>query len=140
MTVERLPVSPETVTVLGNRVKKSSPAWRGLDLENADLATQATIMLVICGPDEAPPDLHLRVPWWHPDDGPAPSPPEMYYRVRPRMEPGKKWKGKKVESVAFERWRGEWMRPACGWRAARKVGCERVERPFARVGMDARCS
>jgi hypothetical protein len=31
-----------------------------------------------------------------------------YYRVRPRMEAGKKWKGRKVIAVDFERVSGAW--------------------------------
>jgi hypothetical protein len=105
--IERLPITPETVTVLGRRVKANSPMWAGLDLANADLRMQASILLMTIGPD-APVDLHLSAPWWHPEDGPPPSPPEMWYRVRPRMQPGKKWKGRKVQTVQFERWSGKW--------------------------------
>lgn len=101
-------ISPETVTVLGRNVKATDAAWLGLDLDGADLLIQATIMWVIIGSDAAPVDLHLRAPWWHPDDGPRPDPPEMYYRVRPRMKVGKRWRGDMVKSVAFERWDGKW--------------------------------
>lgn len=106
--MERVPVSPETCTVLGYRVKASDPRWAGLDLDKADLIMQSTLMLCVCGPDDAPIDAHLRAPWWHPDDGPAPDPPEMYFRVRPRMQAGKKWEGRKVKFVAFERFSGKW--------------------------------
>lgn len=106
--MERVRVSPETVTVLGYRCKPDDVRWTGLDFAKADLRTQSSLFLMLCGKDDAPPDLHLSVPWWHPDDGEHPDPPEMYWRVRPRMEPGKRWKGKKVKTVAFERWSGEW--------------------------------
>jgi hypothetical protein len=104
----RYDISPETVTVLGRNVKETDAMWRGLDLDNADLLAQSTLMMMVCGSREAPFDLHLRTPWWHPDDGPAPTPPEMFYRVRPKMKVGKKWKNNIVRSVTFERVSGKW--------------------------------
>lgn len=110
MTMTRVPVSPETVTVLGSRVKATDAAWLGLDLANAEPRTQNTLSLFVFGPDGAGLDLHLDVPWCHPDDQTgSPADFDCRYRVRPRMEPGKRWKGKMVKSVAFERWRGEWF-------------------------------
>ena len=107
--MERFPVSPETVTVLGNRVKETSPAWTGLDLARAEPAVQNTMFLMICGAADAPRDKHLRVPWCHPEDQTgSPDDFDCIYRVRPRMEPGKKWKGRKVKEVDFERWNGKW--------------------------------
>ena len=109
-TIERLKVSPEVVTVLGNKVRETSPAWRGLDFANAELRTQTTIMIHIVGPDEAPRDVHLNVPWCHPDDQTGnPDDFDCRYRVRPRMAPGKKWKGRLVRRVDFERWNGDWF-------------------------------
>jgi hypothetical protein len=108
--MERVPVSPETVTVLGHKVKRATdPLWAGLFLEHAMPATQSSLMLMICGKD-APVDIHLRVPWCHPEDreGTKDDWTDCIYRVRPRMQPGKKWKGQKVKSVAFERWQDEW--------------------------------
>lgn len=108
--MDRVPVSAETCTVLGYKVKTRDPEWAGLDLDRADLLQQSTLMLAICGPNDAPPDLHLSVPWCHPDDRARGEEPDgCYYRVRPRMEPGKKWAGKKVKAVAFERWAGKWF-------------------------------
>lgn len=97
---ERLPVSPETVTVLGYRVRAHEPRWQGLDFAAATLRTQSTLMLAVCGKD-APYDLHLNVPFAYPGE-----PPERYegvrYRVRPQAEPGKKWRGRKVADVAIK--------------------------------------
>lgn len=108
--MERFPVSPETVTVLGYKVKATDPMWTGLDLANAEPRQQASIMLAMVGADEAPPDIHLNVPWMHPEDRARdPGDDGCRYRVRPRMEPGKKWKGRKVKSVAFERYSGQWF-------------------------------
>lgn len=105
----RVPVSHETVTVLGSRVKANSPAWTGLDLANAEPRVQSSLMLTVIGPGEAPLDIHLNVPWCHPDDRTgSPDDFDCRYRVRPRMEAGKRWKGKKVVAVAFERWDGKW--------------------------------
>ena len=106
----RLPVSPETVTVLGRRVNSKSASWRGLNFSKADLLAQATLMMAVCGSDIAPFDYHLRVPFCHPDDqtGTAGDWTECFYRVRPRMKPGKLWEGRMVETVFFERVNGEW--------------------------------
>jgi hypothetical protein len=46
--------------------------WAGLDFARAELRNRS-----IWGQD-----YHLDVPFWHPDDGEPPDPPEMYYRVR----------------------------------------------------------
>ena len=97
----RLPIAPNTVTVLGSRWKADAP-WAGLDFTKARLRTQSTLMLYVCGPNEAPYDLHLDVPWCHPDDQPEGWDDEMVYRVRPIAEPGQKWRRRMVESVAIE--------------------------------------
>ena len=102
----RLPVSPETCTVNGNRVKATDASWAGLDLANAEPRVQNTLALAVAGQDAAPPDIHLTVPWRHPEDG---GDFDCRYRVRPKMEAGKKWRGQKVRSVAFERWDGKWF-------------------------------
>lgn len=104
----RVPVSPENVTVLGYRVKATNPMWSGLDMAKAEPRTQTTIELACFGSVAAPLDIHLRVPWRDPDDRSCEE-SDCWYRVRPRMEVGKKWKGKVVKSVAFERWNGEWF-------------------------------
>jgi hypothetical protein len=108
--MDRIPVSPDTVTVLGHKVKKDDIMWTGLFLDRAEPATQSSLMLAICGKDDAPIDIHLRVPWCHPDDrtGTEEDYNDCIYRVRPRMETGKKYKGKLVKFVAFERWNGKW--------------------------------
>jgi hypothetical protein len=94
----RLPVEPATCTVLGYKPKGADdPLWAGLELSRAELREWA--------------DYHLAVPWEHPEDqeafGDDPS-DWAIYRVRPRMEPGKKWKGKKVNAVAFVRDADAW--------------------------------
>lgn len=98
---EVLPVSPEAVTVLGYRVKETDPWWRGLDFAKAEVLNRANVMVALVGWDNAPPGLHLNVPYAHPAE-----PVEYYegvrYRVRPRMVPGKKWRGRMVRSVAIE--------------------------------------
>lgn len=106
----RVPVEPSTVEVLGNKVKEDSPMWRGLDLANAEPRVQSTLFLFLIGEGEAPLDIHLNVPWCHPEDqSGSPEDFDCRYRVRPRMQPRKKWKGKLVKSVAFERWDGKWF-------------------------------
>lgn len=104
--VVRVPVSPATTTVLGYRVKATSPMWAGLDLSKAEPRMQTTLELAFFGAD-AVTDIHLDVPWCHPEDQ-ARGGEWVKYRVRPRMEAGKRWRGKVVKSVAFERWNGEW--------------------------------
>lgn len=99
--VERFAVAPDTVTVLGRRWKATDAAWRGLDFANAQLRTQSTLMLYVCGPDAAPYDLHLNVPYSHPDDDPCLWEGAMY-RVRPIAEPGKRWRRRMVDDVAIE--------------------------------------
>jgi hypothetical protein len=97
------PVAPDTVSVLGSRWEADEPAWAGLDFAKAKLRTQNTLMLSICGAD-APYDLHLDVPFWHPGDGePDPDIEDWaWYRVRPLPEPGRKWRGRKVVDVTIE--------------------------------------
>jgi hypothetical protein len=107
--IERIKVEPATVTVLGYKVRATDPSWTGLDLSRAEPRTQSSIMLHICGSDEAPRDVHLNVPWCHPDDQTGSADDfDCRYRVRPRMEPGKNWKGRRVRGVDFERWDGTW--------------------------------
>ena len=92
-----LPVSPETVTVLGNRVKPTSPAWLGLDFSRAILRERNTLSMALLGPD-APEDHHLDVPWCHPLDQPHGWRDGAMYRVRPRrdgwrfVKEGETWK------------------------------------------------
>ena len=99
MAVETFPVSPETCTVNGYRVKASSPAWAGLDFEHASVREQASILLFVMG-NEAPFDLHLSAPWLDPDDTDREE-DGCFYRVRPIARAGKKWNGRKVESVSI---------------------------------------
>ena len=106
----RFPVSPGTMKVLGYKVKADSPMWAGLNLARADLIVQSTLMMRVCGHDAAPFDLHLNVPWCHPEDqtGDPSDWDDCKYRIRPKMEVGKKWKGRIVDAVFFELWAGEW--------------------------------
>ena len=99
------PVAPDTVTVLGNCYKATCPAWRGLDFahKKVRLRYKSTLMMYVCGYENAPFDLHLDVPWWHPEDGPPPCEPEMYYRVRPRARAGSQWHNRTVRFVKIER-------------------------------------
>lgn len=104
----RLPVDATTCTILGNHYKQTDAAWTGLDLDHAKVRTQSTIMLVLVGKD-AHYDLHLDVPWCHPSDQTgSPDDFDCVYRVRPKMEPGSKWKGKKVQTVGLSRDDGAW--------------------------------
>lgn len=108
--VQRIAVGPETITVLGHKVKATDPSWTGLDLANAEPRTQNTLSIACFGPNDAGVDIHLDVPWCHPADQTGrPEDFDCRYRVRPRMEVGKKWKGKIVKSIAFERWDGQWF-------------------------------
>lgn len=97
----RFPIAPDTVTVLGSRWKVTDVAWRGLDFTRARLRTQSTLMLSICGRD-APYDLHLDVPFCHPDDQPDGWADDLVYRVRPIAEPGRRWRRRIVKSVVIE--------------------------------------
>lgn len=97
---ERFPIAPDTVTVLGYRVREHEPRWQGLDFSRATLRQTSTIMVYFLG-DDAPYDLHLNVPFCYPGE-----PPARYegckYRVRPQAEAGRKWRGRKVVDVAIE--------------------------------------
>jgi hypothetical protein len=109
MAVERIAVSPETVTVLGYRVKESDPRWRGLNFDRAEPRTQNSLMLVAIGPHDFE-DVHLNVPFVHPEDKARGVKDDgCRYRVRPKIQAGKKWKGKLVTAVSFERWDGKWF-------------------------------
>lgn len=103
MAGERItvPVSTDTVTVLGSRWKADAPAWRGLDFTRAIVRTQNTLSLALFGPDEKLYDLHLDVPFMHPDDQARGDDEWLKYRVRPRAESGKRWRGRLVKSVAL---------------------------------------
>jgi hypothetical protein len=102
-----LPVAPETVTVLGSRVRADEAAWAGLDWTgNVVVREQSTLMRWAVGND-APPDHHLDVPWMHPDDRASMADyPDGWcvYRVRPRRK-----------GYRFERALGE----PTGWRLVR---------------------
>lgn len=90
-TMTRRVVSPSTCTVLGHNVRADSPMWAGLKLNspNVELRNQSTIMRAIVG-QEAPDDLHLNVPWIHPEDEARGLQWDghCFYRVRPIIEPG----------------------------------------------------
>lgn len=111
--MERELVTPETVEILGRRAKsESDPLWAGLFLDRAEPAMQTSLMLMVCGADDAPIDRHLRVPWCHPSDrtGTDEDWNDCIYRVRPRLAEGKRWRGRKVGRVhGFERWDGRWF-------------------------------
>lgn len=103
--VARYPVAPETVTVLGCRPRSAQePRWAGLRWNGEEkVLTQSTLMRFVCGAD-APYDLHLNVPWCHPEDYVTDEDIDgCKYRVRPRMEPGKRWKRRMVKAVSIER-------------------------------------
>lgn len=74
-TAHRLPVTPETVTVLGYPVKATDPAWTGLDFAHAEIRENGLV--------EG--DHHLRVPWAHRQDRPDYW-MGTHYRVRPRRK------------------------------------------------------
>lgn len=84
------PVSADNCTINGYRAKATSAAWIGLDLARAEILRQSTLMLCVFGKD-APYDLHLNVPWMHPEDREkhADNPDSWcYYRVRPKRKRG----------------------------------------------------
>ena len=115
--MKRFKVTAKTITVNGSRVTSKSPAWLGLDMSKAEPRQQSTMMLFAVGA-HAPIDVHLSVPFQHPDDTVDHG---CFYRVRPKMEVGEKWQGKTVGSVAFERWDGEWF-IAVGYGSEGKTG------------------
>lgn len=99
------PVATDTVTVLGSRWKPTDPAWRGLLFRHPECSvwTQSTLMLAMVGRG-APHDLHLRVPFWHPENAqqPAPEKPDSFYRVRPHARAGGQWNKIRVKAVVIE--------------------------------------
>lgn len=77
-------------TVLGYPAKSY---WPHLLWEHARPRDKSSLMTIIAGPDEAPSDVHLSVPFRHPDDHPDRGweidPDDLaWYRVRPIWEPG----------------------------------------------------
>lgn len=97
------PVSAANCTVNGIRYKNNSPIWIGLDFVRAELRTQSTVMLYAVGQDKAPYDLHLSVPWMHPEVRPTlGADPDTWvrYRVKPRREKGARF---------YQRDDGQWM-------------------------------
>ncbi len=68
--VERRPITPGMVEVLGSRWSSRELAWAGLRFHEAELRNW-------------PSDPHLGVPWCHPDDD-SDGEGDAIYRVRPR--------------------------------------------------------
>lgn len=83
-TASSLPVTPDTVTVLGARVTADSIMWRGLDWSDVILRERNTLTMLVLGRD-APQDHHLDIAWAHPADGRA-AWEGTRYRVRPRRK------------------------------------------------------
>jgi hypothetical protein len=79
-----LPVTPDTVTVLGSRVKADCPMWRGLDWSDVILRERNTLEMALLGP-KASEDHHLDIAWAHPADGKRAC-AGCRYRVRPRRK------------------------------------------------------
>jgi len=91
-TMTRRLLSPMNCTVLGSRWP--AWAWSGLKFDHprAEIRTQSSIMVLVTGSD-APYDLHVSVPFVHPDDEAAGITADDedevgLYRVRPIYEPG----------------------------------------------------
>jgi hypothetical protein len=92
--LERLPVEPATIEVLGHRVKPTDPAWTGLDWSRAELRHTAKIA----------------VPWCHPSDQTgSPDDFDCIYAIYPRAEIGRRWKNKVVKNRWFERDGDKWF-------------------------------
>ena len=101
MSVDIVPVTPQSCEVLGYRVRATDAMWRGLDFSRAKIRTKSTIGAFLFG-KEAPTDLHLDVPFLHPEDavfGAKWADDQQWYRVRSRAEVGKKWRGKTVVKI-----------------------------------------
>ena len=102
----KLKVGPQTATVNGTHYRTGSAVWRGLKMSEAEPRAQSAMMVAVCGADRAPIDIHLQSPFRdHDEDGLDAT---VFYRVRPKMEVGKKWKGRMVDFVCFEKIDGEW--------------------------------
>ena len=102
----KLKVGPQAATVNGSHYRTGSAVWRGLKMSEAEPRAQSAMMVAVCGADRAPIDIHLQSPFRdHDDDGLDAT---VFYRVRPKMEAGKKWKGRMVDFVCFEKIDGEW--------------------------------
>lgn len=87
MRTERLPIDPSNIEVLGHKVKPTDASWTGLDWSRAERRTRTK----------------LAVPWCHPaDQTGSPDDFDCIYAVRPRAEPGSRWRRRLVEDVWFE--------------------------------------
>lgn len=92
--IERLPVDPTTIDVLGHRVKPDNPAWTGLDWTRAELRNRTKIA----------------VPWCHPEDQRgSPDDFDCIYAIYPLATAGKRWRGRLVKDVWFERDGDKWF-------------------------------
>lgn len=85
-TMTRREVLPGNSTVLGY---PSKSYWDGLQFDHAIVRGKSSMMVALVGTDAAPDDVHLSVPYRHPDD------PKVWkieqlarYRVRPKWEVG----------------------------------------------------
>lgn len=88
MKIDRYPVDPSTIEVLGHRVRADSPAWTGLDWSRAELRR----------------DDKLAVPWCHPSDQTgSPDDFDCIYAIYPQATPGKRWRRRMVADVRFEK-------------------------------------
>ena len=76
-------VVPENSTVLG--YNNSVDFWPCLRFDEAIPRNKSSLMLVIAGKD-APIDIHLSVPFAHPEDSLMKSEDLGWYRVRPNFE------------------------------------------------------
>jgi hypothetical protein len=94
MKIERYPVAPDTIEVLGHKVKATDAAWTGLDWSRVVSAEKT----------------RLRVLWCHPDDQTgSPDDFDCVYAIYPRAEPGKRWRRRMVDDVWFEFDDGRWF-------------------------------
>ncbi len=75
-------IQPHDCTVNGSRVSKTSPAWLGLDLANAELRETSWMMEFVSKGRDVPNDHHLSVPFSFPGDDPSKY-EGCRYRVRP---------------------------------------------------------
>ena len=88
----RIPVTAETSTVLGHRAK---PYWPNLYFDHAQVRRQSLVGALM----GLASDVHLSVPWRHPNDAQMPLDECARYQVRCRWEGGQQVRVKGVPRV-----------------------------------------
>ncbi len=117
----RIPITAETSTVLGYRAK---PYWPNLHFDHAQVRRQSLVG-ALAG---LPSDVHLAVPWRHPDDAWMPLEDCGRYSVRCRWGTGQELRLKGTPRARVASVRPEQSADGVWWWAVERSDVQRVRR------------